>query len=65
MDDKGEFMKVGKISEVALSRAVFKQLKSKRDEVLFGGAIGEDCAAMRLGSVPEGRTMTVAPPSRV
>jgi hydrogenase maturation factor len=49
LDDKGEFMKVGKISEVALSRAVFKQLKSKRDEVLFGGAIGEDCAAMRLG----------------
>ena len=42
-------MKVGKISEVALSRAVFKQLKSKREEVLFGGAIGEDCAAMKLG----------------
>ena len=42
-------MKVGKISEVALSRAVFKQLKNKRDEVLFGGSIGEDCAAMKLG----------------
>ena len=41
-------MKVGKISEVALSRAVFKQLKTKRDEVLFGGSIGEDCAAMKL-----------------
>ena len=41
-------MKVGKISEVALARAVFKQLKNKRDEVLFGGAIGEDCAAMKL-----------------
>ena len=50
MDDKGEFMKVGKISEVALSRAVFKQLKSKRDEVLFGGSIGEDCAAIKLGA---------------
>lgn len=41
-------MKVGKISEVALKRAVFKQLKSRRDEILFGGAIGEDCAAMKL-----------------
>ena len=41
-------MKVGKISEVALSRAVFKQLKNRRDEVLFGGSIGEDCAAIKL-----------------
>ena len=41
-------MKVGKISEVALKRAVLKQLNNKRDEVLFGGNIGEDCAAMKL-----------------
>lgn len=41
-------MKVGKISEVALARTVLKQLKNRRDEILFGGAIGEDCAAMRL-----------------
>ena len=41
-------MKVGKISEVALKRAVLKQLNSKREEVLFGGGIGEDCAAMKL-----------------
>lgn len=41
-------MKVGKISEVALKRAVLKQLNNKRDEVLFGGSIGEDCAAMKL-----------------
>ena len=41
-------MKVGKISEVALKRAVLKQLNNKRDEVLFGGDIGEDCAAMKL-----------------
>ena len=41
-------MKVGKISEVALKRAVLKQLNNKREEVLFGGAIGEDCAAMKL-----------------
>ena len=43
-------MKVGKISEVALKRAVLKQLNSKREEVLFGGGIGEDCAAMKLGA---------------
>ena len=43
-------MKVGKISEVALSRAVLKQLNNKRDEVLFGGAIGEDCAAVKLAA---------------
>lgn len=41
-------MKVGKISEAALSRAVLKQLDHKREEVLFGGAIGEDCCAVRL-----------------
>ncbi len=41
-------MKVGKISEVALKRAVFKQLNSKRQEVLFGKAIGEDCAGISL-----------------
>lgn len=41
-------MKVGKISEAALSRSVFKQLNQKREEILFGGAIGEDCAAMKL-----------------
>ena len=41
-------MKVGKISEVALKRAVLKQLNNVREEVLFGGSIGEDCAAMKL-----------------
>ncbi len=41
-------MKVGKISEVALKRAVFKQLNSKRQEVLFGKEIGEDCAGISL-----------------
>ena len=43
-------MKVGKISEVALKRAVLKQLNHVRDEVLFGGSVGEDCAAMKLGA---------------
>ncbi len=43
-------MKVGKISEVAFKRAVLKQLNTKRDEVLFGSAIGEDCAGVKLAS---------------
>lgn len=42
-------MKVGKISETALQRSVLKQLKNRREEILFGSAIGEDCAAMKLG----------------
>ena len=41
-------MKVGKISEVALKRSVLKQLNNRREEVLFGGSVGEDCAAMKL-----------------
>ena len=41
-------MKVGKISEVALKRAVLKQLNTQREEVLFSGSIGEDCAAVKL-----------------
>lgn len=41
-------MKVGKISEAALQRSVLKQLKNRREEILFYGAVGEDCAAMRL-----------------
>ena len=43
-------MKVGKISEVALKRAVLKQLNNKREEVLFDGSIGEDCAAMKINA---------------
>ena len=41
-------MKVGKISEAALNRSVLKQLKTRRDEVFFGGAVGEDCAGLKL-----------------
>lgn len=41
-------MRVGKISEAALKRSVFQQLKTTREEVLFGAAVGEDCAALKL-----------------
>lgn len=41
-------MRVGKISETALKRSVFQQLKTKRDEVTVKAAIGGDFAAMKL-----------------
>ncbi|MGN0335659.1 MAG: AIR synthase family protein [Lachnospiraceae bacterium] len=41
-------MRVGKVSETALKRSVFQQLKTKREEVLYGPGIGEDCAAVKL-----------------
>ena len=42
-------MKVGKVSENVLKRAVFKQIRRRRGEVLVSARIGEDCAAVELG----------------
>lgn len=39
-------MKTGKISENVLRRSVLKQIKTKREEVLIGAGIGEDCAIL-------------------
>ena len=41
-------MKVGKIPESVLKRSVFKQIRTKRPEVLVGAGVGEDCAVMKL-----------------
>lgn len=41
-------MKIGKVPENVLKRSVFKQLHMKREEVLLGAGVGEDCAAMQL-----------------
>ena len=41
-------MKVGKVSETVLKRSIFKQIRTKREEVLLGAGVGEDCAAMKL-----------------
>ena len=41
-------MEVGKVSETVLKRSVFKQLKTKRSEVLIGPSIGEDCCVIGL-----------------
>lgn len=42
-------VKVGKVSENVLKRAVFKQIRHRREEVLIRGGVGEDCAAVELG----------------
>ena len=41
-------MKVGKVSESILKRSVLKQIKTRREEVLVGASVGEDCAAAEL-----------------
>lgn len=45
---RGTSMKVGKVPENVLKRAVFKQITNKREEVLLGAGVGEDCAALKL-----------------
>lgn len=42
-------MKIGKVSESVLKRSVLKQIKTKREEILLGAGVGEDCAAVQLG----------------
>lgn len=42
-------MKIGKVPENVLKRSVLKQINTKRDEVILGAGVGEDCAAMKLG----------------
>lgn len=41
-------MKTGKLPEPVLKRSVLKQLHTRRDDVLLGAAVGEDCAAVSL-----------------
>ena len=42
-------MEIGKVPENVLKRAIFRQLHTKREEVLVGASVGEDCAAVQLG----------------
>ena len=41
-------MEIGKVPESVLKRSIFKQIHTKRPEVLVGAGVGEDCAAMKL-----------------
>lgn len=41
-------MKIGKLPENVLKRSVLRQIHTKREEVVLGAAVGEDCAAVQL-----------------
>lgn len=50
-------MKIGKLPEPILIRSVLKQVNHRREEVLAGPAVGQDCAAVALG---EGEVLTLS-----
>ena len=41
-------MNIGKVPENVLKRSVLRQIKTKREEVLSGAGVGEDCAIFSL-----------------
>ena len=41
-------MKIGKLPEPVLIRSVLNQVKHRRDEVLVGPAVGQDCAVVQV-----------------
>lgn len=41
-------MKIGKVPEQVLKRSVLHQIHNRRDEVLIGASVGEDCAAVMV-----------------
>lgn len=53
-------MRPGKISESVLKRSVLKQIKTKREEIVRGAEVGEDCAFFSF-SEKEGTLLTTAP----
>ena len=38
-------MEIGKVPENVLKRAVFKQIRHRREEVILHPGVGEDCSA--------------------
>ncbi len=41
-------MNIGKVSENVLKRSILKQIKHRREEVLVGPGVGEDCSVVEL-----------------
>ncbi len=41
-------LKTGKVPESVLKRSIIKQIRTKREEIIVGAGIGEDCAAIEL-----------------
>ncbi len=50
-------MKIGKVPETVLKRSILKQVHNRRNEVLVGPGVGEDCAVLEL---KEGETFLVS-----
>ena len=42
-------MEIGKVPENVLKRAVFKQIRHRREEVILHPGVGEDCSAVVVG----------------
>lgn len=42
-------MKIGKLPESVLIRSILKQVKHRRNEVLVGPGVGQDCAVLEVG----------------
>ncbi len=53
-------MKIGKLPEQVLVRSILNQVKHRRDEVLVGPAVGQDCTAFCVGE-DEAIIMSVDP----
>lgn len=45
---QGNEMKIGKVPETVLKRSVLKQISHRRQEVLVGPGVGEDCTVISL-----------------
>ncbi len=43
-------MRIGKVSNTVLQRSIMKQIKHRREEVIFQAGVGEDCAAFEVGA---------------
>ncbi|MGB8453404.1 MAG: AIR synthase family protein [Anaerocolumna sp.] len=41
-------MNIGKVSETVLKRSILKQIKHRREEVLVGPGVGEDCSVVEF-----------------
>lgn len=41
-------LKTGKVPESVLKRSIIKQIRTKRNEIILGAGVGEDCAAIGL-----------------
>ncbi len=41
-------LKIGKVPESVLKRSIIRQIKTRREEILLGAGVGEDCAAIEL-----------------